>query len=276
MFNESHFGSPPSPIYRLTSWVAKSRMLWCMRTAPICTEASRNVYFYIKSAKINSIPTAFLAFWVAPHNSMLHPWILGRAPPPLPPPPLISKKRVIGWHTGRLEAACSWLNTRVFSTAKKLKLVKNIIPSISIFKNVLEQSAPRPPSTQTIRRGQSPRCDLFAITSFLEHQLPRPNLLNPEYSLWRVSIRGNYASQWPVEAMENKIGHIDNFTSHTPNKLSDELGKLWTVRLRINTKNYWKQKTRLCVRWLGVINLTWENLQIAKHKSGRCSFSSAD
>ena len=33
---------------------------------------------------------------------------------------------------------------------------------------------------------------------------------------------------------------------------------------------------RLCVRWLGVINLTWENLQIAKHKSGRRSFSLAD
>ena len=26
---------------------------------------------------------------------------------------------------------------------------------------------------------------------------------------------------------------------------------------------------RLCVRWLGVINSTWENLQIAKHKSVR-------
>ena len=30
------------------------------------------------------------------------------------------------------------------------------------------------------------------------------------------------------------------------------------------------------MRWLGVINLTWENLQIAKHKSGIRSFSSAD
>ena len=38
---------------------------------------------------------------------------------------------------------------------------------------------------------------------------------------------------------------------------------------QINTKNYWKLKKRLCVRWLGVINLTWENLQIAKHKSVR-------
>ena len=45
---------------------------------------------------------------------------------------------------------------------------------------------------------------------------------------------------------------------------------------QINTKNYWKKKKRLCVRWLGVINLTWENLQIAKHKSGRRSFSLAD
>ena len=36
------------------------------------------------------------------------------------------------------------------------------------------------------------------------------------------------------------------------------------------------EKKRLCVRWLGVINLTWENLQIAKHKSGRRWFSSAD
>ena len=45
---------------------------------------------------------------------------------------------------------------------------------------------------------------------------------------------------------------------------------------QINTKNYWNEKKRLCVRWLGVINLTWENLQIAKHKSGRRLFSSAD
>ena len=51
---------------------------------------------------------------------------------------------------------------------------------------------------------------------------------------------------------------------------------------QINTKNYWKQKKRLCVRWLGVINLTWENLQIAKHKSGRqfsgliCALRSVD
>ena len=30
------------------------------------------------------------------------------------------------------------------------------------------------------------------------------------------------------------------------------------------------------MRWLGLINLTGENLQIAKHKSGRRSFSSAD
>ena len=30
------------------------------------------------------------------------------------------------------------------------------------------------------------------------------------------------------------------------------------------------------MRWLGAINFTWENLQIAKHKSGRRSFSSAD
>ena len=37
----------------------------------------------------------------------------------------------------------------------------------------------------------------------------------------------------------------------------------------ISTKNYWKYKKRLCVRWLGVINFTWEDLQIAKHKSVR-------
>ena len=41
-------------------------------------------------------------------------------------------------------------------------------------------------------------------------------------------------------------------------------------------KNYWKTKKRLCLRWLGVINLTRENLQIGKHQSGRRSFSSAD
>ena len=38
---------------------------------------------------------------------------------------------------------------------------------------------------------------------------------------------------------------------------------------QINTKIYWKWRKRLCVRWLRVINLLWENLQIAKHKSVR-------
>ena len=45
---------------------------------------------------------------------------------------------------------------------------------------------------------------------------------------------------------------------------------------QMNTKNYWKQKKRLCVRWLGVINTIWENLKIAKHKSVTCWFSSVD
>ena len=51
---------------------------------------------------------------------------------------------------------------------------------------------------------------------------------------------------------------------------------------QINTKNYWNKKKRLCVRWLGVINLTWENLQNAKHRTqstnqvGVRSFSLAD
>ena len=38
-FNGSHFGLPPSGIQRMTGWVAISRILWRMRTAPIsvCT-----------------------------------------------------------------------------------------------------------------------------------------------------------------------------------------------------------------------------------------------
>ena len=39
---------------------------------------------------------------------------------------------------------------------------------------------------------------------------------------------------------------------------------------QIMTKNYWKKKKRsVCVRWLEVINSTWNNLQIANHKSRR-------
>ena len=34
-FNGSHFGLPPSAIHRMTGWVAFSRILWRMRTAPI-------------------------------------------------------------------------------------------------------------------------------------------------------------------------------------------------------------------------------------------------
>ena len=34
-FNGSHFGLPPSSIQRLTGWVANSRIVWRMRTAPI-------------------------------------------------------------------------------------------------------------------------------------------------------------------------------------------------------------------------------------------------
>ena len=35
----------------------------------------------------------------------------------------------------------------------------------------------------------------------------------------------------------------------------------------INAKNYWKEKRRLCVKLFEVTNTTWENLQIAMHKS---------
>ena len=34
-FNRSHFDLPPSSIHRMTGWVANSRILWRMRTAPI-------------------------------------------------------------------------------------------------------------------------------------------------------------------------------------------------------------------------------------------------
>ena len=34
-FNGSHFGLPPSGIHRMNGWVANSRILWRMRTAPI-------------------------------------------------------------------------------------------------------------------------------------------------------------------------------------------------------------------------------------------------
>ena len=36
---------------------------------------------------------------------------------------------------------------------------------------------------------------------------------------------------------------------------------------KTNTKNYWKMKRRLCVKLFEVANTTWENLQIATHKS---------
>ena len=42
-------------------------------------------------------------------------------------------------------------------------------------------------------------------------------------------------------------------------------------RNQINTKNYWKYKRRLCVKLFEVTNTTWENLQIAKHKSVQCA-----
>ena len=40
-------------------------------------------------------------------------------------------------------------------------------------------------------------------------------------------------------------------------------------RERLIPKTIGNRKKRLCVRWLGVINLTWENLQIAQRKSVR-------
>ena len=57
-----------------------------------------------------------------------------------------------------------------------------------------------------------------------------------------------------------------------------EKGKRWNVGLhcpsfgfekrnQFITKNYWKWKKGVCVRWLWVINCTWNNLQIADHKS---------
>ena len=41
-FNGSHFGLPPSSIHRMTGWVAISRVLWRMRTAPIVGENERS------------------------------------------------------------------------------------------------------------------------------------------------------------------------------------------------------------------------------------------
>ena len=40
-----------------------------------------------------------------------------------------------------------------------------------------------------------------------------------------------------------------------------------SVQKRIDSKNYWKLKRRLCVELFEVTNTTWENLQIATHKS---------
>ena len=39
----------------------------------------------------------------------------------------------------------------------------------------------------------------------------------------------------------------------------------------ISTKNYWKAKTRSCVKLFEVTNTAWEYLQIAKHKSVQCA-----
>ena len=41
-------------------------------------------------------------------------------------------------------------------------------------------------------------------------------------------------------------------------------------------KKHWKEKKRLCMRLLELRNTTWENLQIAKHKSVGRWFSWAD
>ena len=57
---------------------------------------------------------------------------------------------------------------------------------------------------------------------------------------------------------------------HIPEQPGWKNSKCWAnieKRNQINTKNYWKQKRRLCVKLFEVRNTTWENLKIAKHKS---------
>ena len=44
-FNGSHFGLPPSSIHRMTGWVAFSRILWRMRTAPIQILQIMHIFF---------------------------------------------------------------------------------------------------------------------------------------------------------------------------------------------------------------------------------------
>ena len=55
------------------------------------------------------------------------------------------------------------------------------------------------------------------------------------------------------------------------NKGQRVLSQYRKKRHQINTKNYWKYKRRLCVKLFEVTSTTWENLQIAKHRSVQCS-----
>ena len=77
--------------------------------------------------------------------------------------------------------------------------------------------------------------------------------------------------------------HHDHYTVNRVRVFTTNYRHLWSFCSRFNFHQLWKIngasivlipklleiEKRLCVRWLGVINLTWENLQIAKHKSVR-------
>ena len=81
--------------------------------------------------------------------------------------------------------------------------------------------------------------------------------LNPDWVDW-----------WQLHLDSWKFAHCRSFRNHTNCDLLEH-DPFCPLSKNITTKNFWKWKKRLCVRWLGVINLTWKNLQIAKHKSVR-------
>ena len=106
-----------------------------------------------------------------------------------------------------------------------------------------------------LRGGWGKRGDLTWHRA-VKHQTPKDQLPKPQTATVATALRPKLSSR------------------DIPEQPGWKNSKYWAnieKRNQINTKNYWKKKRRLCVKLFEVTNTTWENLQIAKHKSVQCA-----
>ena len=122
-FNGSHFGLPPSCIHKMTGWVANSRVLWRMRTAPIFIELWFGAAFILVSSSSYVAYILMGCFlnspFLSPSISLPLPFLSVSLSPPPPPRPSLSSLLISSycWQS-LIPTMASWLRSPI-STKRK-------------------------------------------------------------------------------------------------------------------------------------------------------------